>query len=119
MLPQVPIATKQITKPGCVPLDPRINCVWYNNRCDTKTNQPCRGTQICCPNECGTSCRIPIRQSPIKCPPINKGIVCVWFNEQCNYTDKLCPLGSICCKDNCGSFCVGPMGRVGPVGSNI
>lgn len=44
---------------------------------------------------------------PVKgCPAVDTTIQCIWFNEQCNESDKRCPDGSICCGDNCGTFCV-------------
>ncbi len=102
---------------GCPDINPLIQCVWFNKECDTETNQPCHGWSICCPNECGTSCKVPsyIEPSPIRgCPPINTSLRCFWLNEQCNQSDKRCPIGSVCCGDNCGTWCVDKRQRCKP-----
>lgn len=94
---------------GCPPLNPLIQCIRFDKQCETENNSPCSGAQICCPSECGTSCKTPtyMKPSPIRgCPAYNEDIRCIWYNEQCNNSDKRCPSDSICCGDNCGTFCV-------------
>lgn len=96
-------------KYGCPDINPLIRCIWNYQQCNIETNESCVQSKICCPTECGSSCKVPtyIKPSPIEgCPSYNADIRCIWFNEQCNDSDKLCPAGSICCGDNCGTFCV-------------
>lgn len=105
------VSSKKIPneKYGCPDLNPLIRSYWKFQLCNVETNQACTEPKICCPTEFGSSCKVPtyIKPSPIAgCPPINTDIVCVWYNETCNNIDNPCPAGSVCCGDNCGTWCV-------------